>query len=105
MHVCVCVYVKYQNPKINREGIPMYGCVCVYACYSNTLKSYATRHMKYLKTRIWIPSLRVINPAKDGWRCMSHVGLTTSRRSIPLINRKHPIWQWENTLSHVGVTV
>ena len=42
MHVCICVcgYVKYQNPKIKREG-----CVCVYAWYSNTLKSYATRRM------------------------------------------------------------
>ena len=31
MHVCVCGYRKYQNPKINREGILIYGCVCVYA--------------------------------------------------------------------------
>ena len=58
MHVCVCVcgYVKYQNPKINREGILMYGCVCVYAWYSNTVKSYATSRMTYTQKRIWIPS-------------------------------------------------
>ena len=24
MHVCACVYGKYQNPKINREGILIY---------------------------------------------------------------------------------
>ena len=31
MHVfvCVCVYGKYQNPKVNREGILIYGCVCI----------------------------------------------------------------------------
>ena len=31
MHVYVCVYVygKYQNTKINREGILIYGYVCV----------------------------------------------------------------------------
>ena len=31
MHVCVCGYGKYQNPKKNREGILIYGCVYVYA--------------------------------------------------------------------------
>ena len=52
MHVCVCVcvYGKYQNTKINREGM----CVC--AWYSNALESYAVRRMKYTQTRIWIPS-------------------------------------------------
>ena len=31
MHVCVCVcgYELYKNPKINREGILIYGCVSV----------------------------------------------------------------------------
>ena len=43
--VCVCVYGKYQNPKINRKGIHKYGCVCVYAWYSNTLNSYANAYM------------------------------------------------------------
>ena len=52
-------YGKYQNPKINREGIIKYGCVCVYAWYSNTLESYATRRMMYPQTRIWIPSLKL----------------------------------------------
>ena len=58
MHVCecVCVYGKYQNPKINREGIILYG-VYVYACYSSTLISCAARRMTYTQTRIRIPSL------------------------------------------------
>ena len=59
MHVCVCVYGKYQNTKINREGILLYGYVCVYACYSNTLKSYAARRMTYPQTRIWIPYFNI----------------------------------------------
>ena len=59
MHICIreCGYLKYQNPKINREGILIYGCVCVYALYSDPLKSYATRRMTNSQTRIWIPSL------------------------------------------------
>ena len=58
MHVCVCVcvYAQYQNTKINREGILIYGYVCVYAWYSNALKSFAARRMTYTQTRIWIPS-------------------------------------------------
>ena len=62
MHLCLCVclcgYGKYQNPKIYREGILIYGCVCVYAWYSNTLKSYAAKRMTYRQTRIWNPSLK-----------------------------------------------
>ena len=37
--VCECGYGKYQNPKIDREGILIHGSVCVPARYSNTLKS------------------------------------------------------------------
>ena len=29
--VCVCLYGKYQNTKINRQGILIYGYVCIYA--------------------------------------------------------------------------
>ena len=70
MHVCVCVcvYVNYQNPKINGEGILMYGCVCVYAWYSDTLKSYAKRRMTYLQTRIWIPSLMQFMKWAAAWQ-------------------------------------
>ena len=55
MHLCVCLcgYGKYQNPKIYREGILIYGCVCVYAWYSDTLKSYAARRMTYPQTRVY----------------------------------------------------
>ena len=59
--VCVCIYRKYQNTKINREGILMYGYMCIYAWYSNALKLYAARGMTYTLTRIWIPSLRCRN--------------------------------------------
>ena len=57
--VCVCVYGKYQNTKINWEGILIYWYVCVYAWYWKTLKSYPARRMTYPQTHIWIPSLKL----------------------------------------------
>ena len=76
MHICVCGYGKYQNPKINRDGFLIYGCVCVYAWYSDTLKSYAARCTTYPQTRIWIPSFRRL-----GERCNANDVTNDSTRT------------------------
>ena len=83
------LYGKYQNTKINREGILIYGYVCIYAWYSNALKSYDARCMTYTQTRIWIPSLILRKEGKNilvldsvllicSWTVMKNATLLTS---------------------------
>ena len=58
--VCRCGYGKYQNPKINREGILIYQCVCVSTWYTNTLKLYAASGMSYPQPCMWISRLSAL---------------------------------------------